>query len=90
MAEVGLRVVVGQAEHDEQALPEVVGPLHRVLQRVVVLRPLGGLYPVQDIIAIPDILGIEMLDPLFLHALGGPHRTPPSTSLNGKHTTPAP
>src|SRR4028118_1749437 len=74
--EVRLRVVVGEAEDDEQAPAEVVGPLHRVLQGVVVVRPLGRLHPVQDVLAVPLLRVVEGLDTLILNQTTR-HLSPP-------------
>jgi len=70
VAEVGLGVVVGEAEDHEQALVEVVRPLHGVLDGVVVLGALGGLHPVKDVIAVSRFLFVQILYALFLYLPG--------------------
>ena len=52
---VRLRVIVGEAEEDQEGLAELVRPLHGVLQGVVVLGALGLLHPVQDVLAVPHV-----------------------------------
>ena len=66
VTQVRFGVVVGEAEDDEQALAEVVSPPDRVLQGVVVVGALGGLHPVEDVVAAPDLRLVEVLDPLVL------------------------
>ncbi len=75
VAEVRLGVVVGEAEDDEQALSEVVGPPDRVLQGVVVVGALGGLHPVEHVVAVSHPRLVEVLDTLFL-GLAGRHASP--------------
>jgi hypothetical protein len=41
VAEVGLGVVVGEAEDYQQALAEIVRPLHGVFEGVVLIGALG-------------------------------------------------
>ena len=61
VAEVGLGVVVGQAEHHEQPLVQIVRPLHGVLEGVVVLGALGGLHPVEDVVPFPYVRLVQVL-----------------------------
>jgi hypothetical protein len=48
---VSYRAHVGEAEHHEQALVQIVRLLHGVLERVVLLGTLGGLHPVKDVVS---------------------------------------
>ena len=67
--EVGLRVVVHQPEGHQQGQPQLVGPVHGVLERVVELGPLRLLHPVEDVAAlIPDGGLVQVLHPLRLDA----------------------
>ena len=66
---VSYRAYVGEAEHHEQALFQIVRPLHGVLERVVLLGALGGLHPVEDVVAVPDFLIVQVLYALFLDLL---------------------
>ncbi len=45
---------------------EIVRPLYGVLWRMVVLRPLGFLHPVQYVVAVPAVLLVQVSDALFL------------------------
>ncbi len=83
MAEVGLRVVVGEAEHHEQTLVQIVRPLHGVLERVVLLGALGGLHPVQDVVPFPYLLLVQVLYALYLY-LPRRHLAPASIVLAWK------
>src|SRR5215213_5830640 len=56
----------GEPEDHEERLFEFVGPLHRVLQGMVVTGALGLLHPVQNVVTVPDILVVELTDTLFL------------------------
>jgi hypothetical protein len=67
VAEVGLGVVVGKAEHHEQALVQIVRPLHGVLEGVVLVGTLGGLHPVEDIFSCPYIRSVQVLYTLNLY-----------------------
>ena len=78
MAEVGLWVVVGEAEHHEQTLVQIVRPLHGVLERVVLLGALGGLHPVQDVVPFPYVRLVQVLYTLYLYL---PRRHPAPASI---------
>jgi hypothetical protein len=58
---VSYRVVVGEAEHHEQALVKIVRLLDGVLERVVLLGTLGGLHPVEDVISFPCVRSVQVL-----------------------------
>jgi hypothetical protein len=63
VAEVGL----GKAEHHEQALVQIVRPLHGVLECVVMLGALGGLHPVEDVASFPYVRSVQVLYTLYLY-----------------------
>jgi len=67
MAGVGLGEIRRQADRGHDGLTQFVGPVDRKLQRVVPLRPLGRLHPVQDISALADGLAIEWGDSFILN-----------------------
>jgi hypothetical protein len=64
---VDYRAYIGEAEDHEQALAQVVRPLHSVLEGVVLLGVLGGLHPVQEVVAVPHIRFVEVLYALLLY-----------------------
>jgi hypothetical protein len=66
LPEVRLGVVSRQPEDHEERLFEFVGPLHRILQGIVVTGALGLLHPVQNVVTVLDILVVELTDTLFL------------------------
>jgi hypothetical protein len=64
---VSHRAYVGETEHHEQALVQIVSPLHGVLEGVVLLGTLGGLHPVEDVISFPYIRPVQVLYTLYLY-----------------------
>jgi hypothetical protein len=64
---VSCRVHLGEAEHHEQTLVQIVRPLHGVLECVVLLGTLGGLHPVEDVISFPHIRSVQVLYALYLY-----------------------
>ena len=68
--EVGLGIVVHQPERDQHGQVQLVGPVHRVLQRVVELGALGLLHPVEDVVTLEVIaVGAERVQLLHPFAL---------------------
>jgi len=61
VAEVRLGIVVGEAEDDEEALPEFVRFLDGVFEGVVMFGADGGLHPVKDMFAAANFIVVESL-----------------------------
>ncbi len=77
MAFVRLRIRVGDPEKDQEGLPKLVGGHRGIFQGVVLLRPLGGLHPVQDVLPLPGRRLVQDLDPPFpVHPVPVRHRSP--------------
>jgi hypothetical protein len=74
---VSYRAHAGEADHYEQALVQIVRLLHGVLERVVLLGPLGGLPPVKDVVPFPYLRFVQALYALSLYL---PRRHPVPTS----------
>lgn len=64
--QVGLGIIVGQAEGDQQGFPQGVGPARGVLEGVIVLRPLRLLHLVEDVVVAPHRLVVQVLNSLGL------------------------
>ena len=64
--EVRLRVAVRQPEYNQQPSFQLVCLLDRILQRVVVLRSLRRLHPVEDVIPVSGLFIVEVFDALVL------------------------
>jgi hypothetical protein len=84
VTEVGLGIVVGEAEDHEQALAHLVGPLHGIFEGVVLLGALGGLHPVQHVVAIPHNFPVQILYALFSYSPRRQLCLPPDLSPDGK------
>ena len=69
VSEVCLRIAVREPEYDEETLAQLVRPLHGVLQSVIVLRPLRLLHPVQDVVALYNLLFVQPPYACFLYFL---------------------
>ena len=69
MAGIGLGIVVGQPEADQQRQVEPVGQGDRVLERRVEARPLRLLHPVEDVGAGPLRRAVQLPDALPLDHL---------------------
>src|ERR671920_396927 len=74
---VSYRAHVGEAEHHEQALVQIVRLLHGVLERVVLLGTLGGLHPVKDVVS---FLHFRFVQALYALSVYLPRRHPVPTS----------
>src|SRR5215218_8599340 len=76
---IRLWVVSRQPEQHEKPLADFVSPLHCVLQGVVIFSSLSFLHPVQDVVAIFNVLLVQLTDTLLLDLL---HRHSPSGVLS--------
>jgi hypothetical protein len=81
---VSCRAYVGEAEDHEQTLAYFVRPLHGVFEGVVLLGALGGLHPVQHVVAIPHSSLVHILYALFSYSPRRHVYLPPDLSPDGK------
>ena len=66
--QVGLRVIVGQAEDHHHPAAQPIRLLNAIFQCVVHLRALGLLHPVEDIAALKDVVVVQMPNACFVNS----------------------
>jgi hypothetical protein len=66
--QVGVGIVVGQSESDQNPLPDPVGLPAGILERMVELRTLRLLHPVENVASLNDLTVVQMPNARVMNA----------------------